>query len=98
MTRCEVIEVPNLADANGIPCPKTASKQCSDCGIEICECHVETCEMCRDVFCPSCMHFHQREHPKPAKADNGQRLKRKTGSQINPRIESFDNVLESAWE
>lgn len=78
MTRCEVVEVRNLADADGIPCPKSASTQCSDCGIELCEQHTETCEMCRDVFCPSCMYFHQREHPKAARAKHEEPRERKT--------------------
>jgi ATP dependent DNA ligase domain len=49
--------VRKLSEAEGFPCTRIASKQCSDCGIEICESHVETCGMCDDVFCPSCLSF-----------------------------------------
>ena len=65
MSGCEVVEVKNLADAVGYPCSKTGSKQCSDCGSEICESHTETCDICHDVFCPSCFYFHTAEHSKP---------------------------------
>ena len=68
--RCEIVEVRNLVDADGIPCSRTASKQCSDCGSELCETHPETCEMCHEVFCPSCMSFHEAEHPKPIRAEH----------------------------
>src|ERR1700756_2855036 len=52
---CEVVELRHLADANGIPCSRTASHQCSDCGIHLCDSHIENRAMCL-VFCPSCMH------------------------------------------
>src|SRR5437870_12862137 len=64
--RIPSLEVRNLADADGIPCPKTASKQCSDCGSELCEDHVETCGGCRAIFCPSCRFLHRAQHSKPA--------------------------------
>jgi hypothetical protein len=35
----------------------------------ICAAHAETCNLCSDVFCPSCLSFHQADHPKPAAAD-----------------------------
>src|SRR6266478_3299058 len=47
------------------PALRTASKQCSDCGAELCEFHGETCSMCRAVFCQPCLSFHQTEHSKP---------------------------------
>jgi hypothetical protein len=55
---------------------KNSSKQCSDCGIELCERHAETCEMCHDIFCPSSMYFHQKEHPKPARAEHKSQVRR----------------------
>jgi hypothetical protein len=76
VTRCEVVEVRNLADADGIPCPKIASKQCSDCGIELCGSHAETCLMCHDIFCPSCSYFHQTEHSKAAKSEHESQVRR----------------------
>ncbi len=74
---CEIIEVRNSADELGFPCSRTASKECSDCGIQLCEDHVETCSGCHAIFCPSCLTFHQTEHPKPASADRGQDRERK---------------------
>jgi hypothetical protein len=75
MTHCEVIEVRNLADADGIPCPKTASKQCSDCGIELCDYTLKPVSCAVMCFAPSCVYFHQREHPKAAR---GERRARKS--------------------
>jgi hypothetical protein len=67
MTRCQVVEVSNLADAAGIHCGKVTTQHCSDCGIAICLAHTETCQMCSDAFCPSCLSFHltQERHLKP---------------------------------
>src|SRR5437667_7434387 len=77
MSGCEVVEVRNSADPVGLACLKTASKECSDCGSELCEFHAETCAMCRAVFCPTCLSLHQ-EHPKPASADREQQRERKS--------------------
>src|SRR5438128_4346338 len=63
---------------SGYPCSRTASTQCSDCGAELCESHAETCGMCRTVFCPACLSFHQTEHSKPASADRGTSRERKS--------------------
>src|SRR5256885_3823279 len=57
------------ADAVGLACLKTASKQCSECDADLCESHVETCAMCRAVFFPPCLSLHQEQHPKAASAD-----------------------------
>jgi len=75
---CEVVEVRSSADAVGLACLRTASKQCSDCGAELCEFHVETCDMCRAVFCPACVSLHQEQHPKAASADREQHRERKS--------------------
>jgi hypothetical protein len=77
MARCEILEVQETGDAVGSACSRTASKKCSDCGVNLCEPHAETCAMCRDVFCPSCLIFHA-EHAKPVAADNGRVRGRKT--------------------
>jgi hypothetical protein len=78
MSSCEVVEVRNLADAVGYSCSRTASKECSDCGIEICDSHAECCDICRHVFCPSCISFYEAEHPKPTRAELPKSPKRKT--------------------
>jgi predicted sulfurtransferase len=68
MSRCEIVEVSSLSDAVGDRCVRIAAGQCSDCGTPICELHTENCEMCDEVFCPSCLSFHkaQAKHHKPA--------------------------------
>ena len=53
MSLCEVVEVRNSADADGIPCPRTASTRCFDRGSELCESHMETCGICHSIFCPA---------------------------------------------
>ena len=77
MTHCEVVEIRNSADELGLPCSRTASTQCFDCGSKLCESHTETCSVCNGVFCPSCLSFHSVQHSKPASADHGERRERK---------------------
>ncbi len=43
MSICEVVEMRNSADVVGYLCSRTASKECSDCGIALCEDHAEPC-------------------------------------------------------
>ena len=71
---CEVVELRNSADVVGYPCPGAASKECSDCGIRLCEDHAETCGTCRSIFCPPCRFLHRAQHSKPA---HGERRERK---------------------
>src|SRR5437667_1730846 len=59
-----------LADVVGYSCSRTASKECSDCGSELCESHTETCGICHSIFCPSCLSFHLVQHPNAASADH----------------------------
>jgi hypothetical protein len=47
---CEIVEVRNSADAVGLACLRIASKQCSDCGAELCEFHAETCRVLPALF------------------------------------------------
>src|SRR5437870_6990714 len=76
--RCEVVEVRNLADAVGYSCSRTASTQCSDCGIELCEPHAETCGACHSVFCLPCFFCHQAQHSKPVSVVHGRDRERKS--------------------
>jgi len=69
MSYCGVVEVRSLEDAMGATCARSAKSQCSDCGTALCDQHIERCEVCGETFCPSCLSFHQKEHPKPAIAD-----------------------------
>src|SRR5438128_1244854 len=70
---CEVVEVRNSADAVGYPCSRTTSKECSDCGIQLCEDHVESCGGCHAIFCPPCFLFHRAQHSKPAHGERRER-------------------------
>ena len=47
---CEIIEVRNSADVVGYLCSGAASKECSDCGIQLCESHTERCGICHSIF------------------------------------------------
>src|SRR5437879_1161782 len=57
---CEVVELRNSADVVGYPCPGAASKECSDCGIRLCEDHAETCGTCRSIFCRPVVSYIER--------------------------------------
>src|SRR5439155_6329495 len=73
---CEVIEMGNSADVVGYSCPGAASKECSDCGIRLCEDHAETCGTCFSLFCPPCRFLHRGQHSKPARrAESEKELK-----------------------
>ncbi len=63
-------KIDNVIDIGMTPCEVG--------GIELCEPHTETCGICHDVFCPSCLCFHQTEHSKPASADHEKDRERKT--------------------
>ena len=78
MSLCEVVEMKNSADAVGYSCPGAASKECSECGIQLCEDHAETCGICHSRFCPSCLSFHSAQHPKAASAYREQNRERKS--------------------
>ena len=80
---CEVVEVGDLADADGFPCRRTASKECFDCGTELCSDHAEQCGVCRAIFCPTCLSFHQAEHAKTASGEHGQ-AERKMRDSVSP--------------
>jgi predicted sulfurtransferase len=77
---CGVVEVRGLQDQLGITCGRYARTLCSDCGTSLCPDHAQRCDLCAEVFCPSCSSFHQaqREHAKPASAELPANLKRKT--------------------
>ena len=76
MTRCEVVEVRNLADAVLFACSNPAVGHCSDCGMEICDSHTESCGTCHAVFCPACLSLHL--HRKAASVDQRMGRDRKT--------------------
>jgi len=73
MGYCGVVEVQSLEDALGATCGCRAKSVCSDCGVSVCDTHAEACDLCREIFCPSCLSFHEAQHPKAASAARGQR-------------------------
>ena len=68
MRNCEVVDVNDLGDAI---CGKFADALCCNCGIAICERHRETCEICGDAFCCSCLALHMAHarHSNPMGGD-----------------------------
>lgn len=77
MGYCGVVEVQSLEDALGATCGRPSKARCSDCGVPICAAHTEPCSVCREVFCTSCMTFHQAQHTKlAASAGHGRATQR----------------------
>jgi hypothetical protein len=77
MHYCEIIEVAHVADALGYPCGRDAAGECSDCGTRVCGEHVEKCNHCGELFCITCMGFHQSvAAKKPAYETSDQPRKR----------------------
>jgi len=66
MGYCGVVEVQSLEDALGATCGRPSKARCSDCGVAVCAAHTEPCVSCREIFCSSCMSFHQARHAHPA--------------------------------
>jgi hypothetical protein len=66
---CAVVEVRNLEDAFGTTCGRSVRAYCSDCGVSLCSAHAEWCDLCRAIFCSSCLSFHERECDKPVQPD-----------------------------
>jgi len=75
MAYCGVVEVQSLEDALGATCGCRAKSVCSDCGVSVCAAHVEACSLCRGIFCPSCLSFHEALHPKAASAARARRAR-----------------------
>ena len=57
---CEITEVAHVEDAVGYPCSNEALARCSDCGAHLCDAHVESCNLCSETFCATCLAFHNR--------------------------------------
>lgn len=57
---CEIIEVSHVQDARVYPCGWDAIGECSDCGTRICGEHAQNCGHCKQLFCLSCLSFHER--------------------------------------
>ena len=66
---CGVVEVRGTQDQVGTACGRSAETLCYDCGTSLCSEHTRRCRWCAEIFCQSCLSFHQSEHPKPAQQD-----------------------------
>ena len=68
---CEILEMSSVEDTVGYPCSADASERCCDCGARLCDEHVNYCALCDQLFCSTCLSFHERStHPKmPAASD-----------------------------
>jgi hypothetical protein len=75
---CGVVEVRGAQDVLGTACGHPAKTLCYDCGTSLCLAHAERCDLCKETFCPTCLSFHQSEHPMPAQRDQHGKRKRKT--------------------
>lgn len=66
--QCEIVEVASVEDATGYPSGSDASGRCRDCGAHLCDDHGESCERCNELFCSTCLAFHQMAYhqKKPA--------------------------------
>ena len=68
--QCRIVEVASVEDAIGYPCGDDASVRCCDCDAHICDVHAASCASREEVFCSTCLSFHQRAyHQKKAAAE-----------------------------
>lgn len=79
---CGISEIANVGDMVGYACGKTALTICVDCGTHLCDAHAESCEVCDEVFCSTCLAFHTRANHREQQKDMrwvviADRLKRK---------------------
>jgi hypothetical protein len=76
---CEVVEVSQVEDALGYPCGRDTVGECTDCGTRVCNEHVEKCPHCDELFCITCLSFHESTvaAKKPAHDTQGE-VKRRT--------------------
>ena len=74
--QCAIVEVSNVEDATGYPCGKDASERCCDCDAHVCEAHAESCDSCNEVFCSTCLAFHQKAYHQKKPATEYRRLRK----------------------
>lgn len=75
---CGVVEFRGVQDRLGTACGLSTKTLCYDCGTCLCSTHAKRCDLCAETFCPSCLSFHQSEHPKPASGESSPQEKRKS--------------------
>jgi hypothetical protein len=59
--QCGIVEITYAGRGQVYPCSETASGQCSDCGIPVCKAHSDTCNLCNQRFCATCLSFHEKD-------------------------------------
>ena len=76
--QCGIIEARRSEDAVGCPCDRDAVAMCIDCGMPVCDGHADSCTLCNETFCTTCLAFHNRElHQKrPAAVDESRKHRR----------------------
>jgi hypothetical protein len=74
--QCAIAEVSSVGDASGYPCGKDASERCCDCDSYVCEAHAESCDSCNEVFCSTCLAFHQTAYHQKKPAAEYRRLQK----------------------
>ena len=57
---CEIIEVLHVQNARVYSCGRDTIGECSDCGTRICDEHAQNCGHCKQLFCLTCLSFHER--------------------------------------
>jgi len=76
---CEIIEVSYVGNASGYPCGRDAVGECSDCDNRVCNEHADKCDHCNELFCLTCLGFHERSYAKkPVRSDDPQKTLEET--------------------
>ena len=74
---CGIVEVADLEEPVAYTCNSDAVAICFDCCTHLCDAHAGHCDLCNEVFCATCLAFHNREQhlKKPARVPVRQRRK-----------------------
>jgi hypothetical protein len=68
---CEIVEASYVGNASGYPHGKEDVSECFDCGTHVCNEHADTCDRCNELFCLTCLGFHERSYAKkPVRSDD----------------------------
>jgi len=74
--QCGIVEVSSVEDATGYQCRNDAIARCCDCDAHVCEAHAESCGSCNEVFCSTCLAFHQTAYHQKKPAAEYRRLRK----------------------
>ena len=56
ITGCGIV----LRSREGYRCDRTSSEVCNECGVNLCDLHAESCEVCDKTLCSRCCFSHHR--------------------------------------